>query len=90
MEITGDLCGVFDKIDAQRKNESHMHNCYITMWSICCHSDKSLAPVSRSVIGDWSHTTKNYYVACACRQGDGPITMSPEMFKTQGGGGEIP
>ncbi len=30
-EITGDLCGVFDKNDAQRWNESHVHFYYVTM-----------------------------------------------------------
>ncbi len=50
MEITDDLCGVFDKIDIQQWNESHMHYCYVTMRSICCHGDKSLAPKSHSVI----------------------------------------
>ncbi len=53
MEITGDLCGVFDKTDAQRWNESNVHYCYITKRLLCCHGDKSLAPV----IGDWSHIT---------------------------------
>ncbi len=52
-EICGDLFGVFDKTDAQRWNESHMHYCYVTMWSMCCHGDKSLASESRAMIGEW-------------------------------------
>ncbi len=66
MEIIGNLCGVFDKIDVQRWNKSHVHYCYVTMQSICCHGDKSLAPVSRSVIGDWSHITKIHYGYDTC------------------------
>ncbi len=58
MENTGGLCGVFDKTEAQRWNESHVHNCYVTMWSICCQGDNSLVPVSRIVIGGWSNITK--------------------------------
>ncbi len=42
IEITGDLCGVFNKTDAQRWKESHMHFYYVTMQSICSHGDKSL------------------------------------------------
>ncbi len=53
MEITYDLGGVFDKTDAQRWNKSHVHYCYVTMQSICCHGDKSLVPKSWSVIGDF-------------------------------------
>ncbi len=66
MEITDDLCGDFDKTDGQWWNEPHVHYCYVTMWSICCHRGKSLAPVSRSVIGEWSHITKNYYGYDTC------------------------
>ncbi len=50
-EITGDLCGVFDKTDAQPWNESRMHFYYVTMQSICSHGDKSLVFVLRNVIG---------------------------------------
>ncbi len=53
-EICGDLFGVFDKTDALLWNESHMRYCYVTMRSICCHSDKSLVSESRAVIGEWS------------------------------------
>ncbi len=49
-----DLFGVFDKTDAQLWNESHIHYCYVTMRSICCHGDKSLVSESRAVIGEWS------------------------------------
>ncbi len=56
MEITYDLCEVFNKIDTQRWNKSHVHYSYITMWSICCHSDKS--PKSLSVIDDWYYITR--------------------------------
>ncbi len=54
MDISGDLFGVFDKTDAQWWNKSHMYYCYITMQSTCCQGDKSLAPESQTVIGDWS------------------------------------
>ncbi len=46
-EKTSGLCGVFDKTEAQRLNESHLHTSYVTMRSICCQGDKSLVPVSR-------------------------------------------
>ncbi len=52
-EITGDLCGVFDKTDAQQWNESHVYFYDITMRSICNDGDKSLVFVSRNVIGEW-------------------------------------
>ncbi len=61
MEITGDLCAVFDKTDGLRFNKSYVHYCYVTMRSICCQGDKSLAPVSQSAIGDWSHIIKTTY-----------------------------
>ncbi len=50
MEILDDLCGVFDKTDAEQWNKSYMYYCYVTMQSICCHGDKLLAPKSWSVI----------------------------------------
>ncbi len=53
-EICGDLFGVIDKTVAQWWNESHVHYYYITMQSICCQGDKSLAVESRTVIGEWS------------------------------------
>ncbi len=66
MEITDDLCGFFDKTDDQRWNKFHMYYCYIIMRLICCHGDKTLAPLSRSMIGDWSHITNNYYDYDTC------------------------
>ncbi len=59
-ENTGGLCGVFDKTETQRWNKFHMHNCHVTMRSICCQGNKSLVPVSRLVIGDCSNITQHF------------------------------
>ncbi len=87
-EITGDLCGVFDKTDAQWWNESHVHFYYVTMQSTCSHGDKSLVFVSRNVIGKWSHITIDHYgnVTClyTCKQGDGSCQLT--CSKPEGGG----
>ncbi len=88
MVIT-DLCGVFAKTDDQWWNKSHMHYCYVTMWSICCHCDKSLAPKSWFVMGDWSCITRITMVmldvSSACRQGDRACQMT--CWKPKRGGG---
>ncbi len=62
-----------DKTDAQQRNKFHVHNnCYVKMRSICCHDDKTLASVSRSVIGDLSHIYNQklllygYDTCCMC------------------------
>ncbi len=59
MENTSGLCRVFDKTEAQQWNESHVYTCYITMRSISCQGDKSLVPMSRIVISDWSNITSD-------------------------------
>ncbi len=79
-EITGDLCGAFDKTDAQWWNKSHVHFYYVTMQSICSHGDKSLVFVSGNVIGKWSCITIDHYgnVTClyTCKQGDGSCQLT--------------
>ncbi len=32
------------KLKLNGDNESHVHNCYVIMQSICCQGDKSLVP----------------------------------------------
>ncbi len=79
-EITVDLYGVFDKTDAQRWNESHVHFYYVTMRSICSYGDKSLVFVSRNMIGEWSCITTDHYgyVTClyTCKQGYGSCQLT--------------
>ncbi len=86
------LCGVFDKTDAQQWNESHVHNCYITMRSICCHCYKPLAPVSRSVIGDWSHITKKLlwlWYMLHVHVGNVMDHVNSQVQNLRGGGGDF-
>ncbi len=104
-EITGDLCGVWDKTEVQRWNKSPVHNCYVTMRSICRHGDKSLAPVWHSpdhiyfLVSGNVHCTWRYYretlylsrgyLICQGGGGDMKIVWGWRFFFTSKGGGEV-
>ncbi len=63
-----DVCGVFNKIDVQWWNVSHLHYCYITMQSICCHGDTSQITKSWSVrlVIDPTYPESLWELHCTC------------------------